>query len=128
MIDNQSAIKIATNDQIHSKIKHLDIKYMALRGRVKNKQVHAQYVTTKDQVADIMTKPMAREQFVYLRNKMGLLPIITTIMKIILVLTTMLTITSVNCPRVSLQGKYFWLLILISNFIHSTDSSCRVDA
>lgn len=37
-IDNQGAIKIINNDQIHSKTKHLDVKYMFVRETVKDKK------------------------------------------------------------------------------------------
>jgi hypothetical protein len=34
--------------------------------------VKLQYISTDEQVADILTKPLSRIKFVYLRDKMGL--------------------------------------------------------
>ena len=69
--DNISAISISKNPVLHSKTKHIPIKYHFLREQVAQKIVKLEYVPTKEQTADIFTKLIAREPFEYLRDKLG---------------------------------------------------------
>ena len=71
MCDNTSAISISKNLVMHSKTKHIPIKYHFLREQVLEQNVKLEYVSSKEQVADIFTKPLPREAFEYLRLKMG---------------------------------------------------------
>ena len=70
MCDNTSSISISKNLVMHSKIKHIPIKYHFLREQVLEQKVKLEYVPSKEQVADIFTKPLPREAFEYLRQKM----------------------------------------------------------
>jgi hypothetical protein len=56
---------------MHSKTKHIPIKYHFLREQVVNQVVKLDYVTTKEQIVDIFTKPLPREVLKYLRHKLG---------------------------------------------------------
>ena len=56
---------------MHSKTKHIPIKYPFLRERVSEQKVKLEYVNTKDHIADIFTKPLPKDTFVYLRQKLG---------------------------------------------------------
>ena len=56
---------------MHSKTKHIPIKYNFLREQVLEQKVKLEYVSSKEQVADIFTKPLPREAFKYLRLKLG---------------------------------------------------------
>lgn len=69
--DNQSAIKLILNNQIHSKIKHLDIKLMAIRDRIENRDINVRYVRIEEQQADVLTKPLAKKIFFNLLGKLG---------------------------------------------------------
>jgi hypothetical protein len=71
MCDNTSAISISKNPVMHSKTKHIPIKYQFLREQVLEKKVKLEYVPSKEQVVDIFTKPLPREAFEYLRQKLG---------------------------------------------------------
>jgi len=56
---------------MHSKTKHIPIKYHFLREQVVAKIVKLVYVPTKDQLADIFMKPLEREPFEYLWQQIG---------------------------------------------------------
>jgi hypothetical protein len=71
--DNTSAISISKNPVMHSKTKHIPIKYHFLREWVAEKNIRVEYVGTKEQVVDIFTKPLPREAFEYLRQRLGVI-------------------------------------------------------
>eukprot|EP00253_Pinus_taeda_P018832 PITA_18832 len=71
LCDNTSAISISKNPVMHSKTKHIPIKYHFLHEQVLEQKVKLEYVPSKEQVADIFTKPLPRETFEYLRQKWG---------------------------------------------------------
>ena len=61
--DNTSAISVSKKPVMHSKTKHIPIKYHFLREQVLSKVIKLEYVGTKDQLADIFTKPLPKSQF-----------------------------------------------------------------
>ena len=65
--DNTSALNISKNPVMHSKTKHIPIKYHFLREQVSQKVVKSKYIDTKEQIADIFTKSLLGESFAYLR-------------------------------------------------------------
>jgi hypothetical protein len=67
--DNTSAISVSKNHVLHSKTKHIPIKYNFLREQVTNQIVQVHYIPTKEQIVDIFTKPLAKTPFEYLRQK-----------------------------------------------------------
>ena len=71
--DNTSAINISKNPMMHSKTKHIPIKYHFLWEQVAEKNIRVEYVGTKEQVVDIFTKPLPREAFEYLRQILGVI-------------------------------------------------------
>ena len=60
--DNTSAISISKNPIMHSKTKHIHIKFHFLREQVMSKVIKLEYIGTKDQIADIFTKPLPKSQ------------------------------------------------------------------
>eukprot|EP00253_Pinus_taeda_P008929 PITA_08929 len=74
LCDNTSPISILKNPVMHSKTKHIPIKYHFLREKVLEQKVKLEYVPSKEQVVDIFTKPLPRETFEYLRQKLGVVP------------------------------------------------------
>jgi hypothetical protein len=68
--DNTSTISISKNPMMHSKMKHIPIKYHFLWEQVAEKNIRVEYVGTKEQVEDIFTKPLPREAFEYLRQRL----------------------------------------------------------
>jgi hypothetical protein len=73
--DNTSAISISKNPVMHSKTKHIPIKYHFLRDQVTQRVVKVVYVDTKEQIADIFTKPFPRSTFENIRHKLGVIHI-----------------------------------------------------
>ena len=59
----------------HDKSKHIEIKYHYIRYIVQRGVVKLQYVATDKQIADVLTKPLARVKFEYFREKLGVLQI-----------------------------------------------------
>jgi hypothetical protein len=67
-----STINISKNPMMHSKIKHIPIKYHFPWEQVAEKNIRVEYVGTKEQIVDIFTKSLPREAFEYLRRKLGI--------------------------------------------------------
>jgi transposase InsO family protein len=68
--DNQSAIRLVKNPEFHKRTKHIDVRYHYIREKYADGKFILEYVKSKDQLADIMTKPIPREQFQYLRARL----------------------------------------------------------
>ena len=58
----------------HSRTKHIDIRYHFLKDQVAQNEVKLEFIPTADQVADIFTKPLARDVFERLRILLGVVP------------------------------------------------------
>lgn len=72
MCDNNAARIISEDPLLHARVKHMDIKYHFLRENTQSGKVTLQYVPTKDNIADIFTKPLEKKQFTRLRKFLGL--------------------------------------------------------
>ncbi|GJV30324.1 retrovirus-related pol polyprotein from transposon TNT 1-94 [Tanacetum coccineum] len=70
--DNKSAIALCCNNVQHSRAKHIDIRYHFIKEQVENGIVELYFVRTEYQLADIFTKPLPRERFNFLIDKLGM--------------------------------------------------------
>ncbi|GJT00896.1 retrovirus-related pol polyprotein from transposon TNT 1-94 [Tanacetum coccineum] len=70
--DNKSAISLYCNNVQHSRAKHIDIRYHFIKEQVVNGIVELYFVRTEYQLADIFTKPLPRERFNFLIDKLGM--------------------------------------------------------
>jgi hypothetical protein len=73
--DNHSRVKILENPVFHDRLKHIDIKYYFFCDKFKRGEVVLQYISTDEHTADILTKPLSKIKFAYLRDKLGLMEI-----------------------------------------------------
>ena len=65
--DSQSALEWSKNASHHQRNKHVALKYFFIRDAVRDRLVRLGYISTKDNVADILTKPTTRAIFTHLR-------------------------------------------------------------
>ena len=68
--DNESCIKVAQSPKFTPRTKHIAIKYHHFRRFVDNGKIVIKYINTKEQTADILTKPLPEKAFCYLRMKL----------------------------------------------------------
>ncbi|KAJ9557729.1 hypothetical protein OSB04_012343 [Centaurea solstitialis] len=71
--DNTSAIAIANNPVLHSKTKHIEVRYHFIRDHVMNGDVELHFVPTEYQLADLFTKPLDVTRFNMLISELGML-------------------------------------------------------
>nr|GEX64564.1 hypothetical protein [Tanacetum cinerariifolium] len=70
--DNKSVIALCCNNVQHSKAKHIDVCYHFIMEQVENRIVELYFVRMEYQLADIFTKPLPRERFNFLIEKLGM--------------------------------------------------------
>ena len=71
LVDNQSAIRLASNSEFHKRSKHIDVRFHFVRDVIDRKEIEIDYVQSKNQLADIFTKPIAKQQFCFLRDNLN---------------------------------------------------------
>ncbi|CAH9106734.1 unnamed protein product [Cuscuta europaea] len=74
LCDNVSASYLSVNPIQHARSKHIDIDYHFVRERVGHGDLLVQYAPTKFQLADIFTKSLAPQQFLFLRDNLCVVP------------------------------------------------------
>ena len=68
--DNESCIKVAKNENFTPRTKHIAIKYHHFRSYVQDGTIQVLSIDTKEQTADIFTKPLDESLFIHLRLKL----------------------------------------------------------
>ena len=68
-------MKLSDNSLFHEKPKHIEIKYHYIRDMVQRGAVKLQYVVMDEQIANALTKPLARVKFDYFRENLSVLQI-----------------------------------------------------
>ena len=67
--DNNSCISLATSEKFSPRTKHIALKYHHFRRYITDKLIDILPIDTKEQLADIFTKPLDEALFLYLREK-----------------------------------------------------------
>lgn len=69
LCDNMGATRLALNPVQHSRMKHIAIDLHFVRDLATKGKLTVSYVNTHDQLADLLTKPLARARFHLLHSK-----------------------------------------------------------
>jgi hypothetical protein len=56
----------------HDRLKHIEIRYHYIRDMVQRGALKLQCISTDEQVADVLSKPLSRIKFEHFRDKLGI--------------------------------------------------------
>ena len=68
--DNESAIKLATNEKSVHRTRHMAVRAAFTREQIQNDEIVLKHVRTDLQDADLLTKPMVSHKFMANRNRL----------------------------------------------------------
>jgi len=63
---------LAKNAAFHERTKHIGVRYHFIREKIEDGEIRVEYIPTADQVADVLTKALAREKHERFVRGMGL--------------------------------------------------------
>ena len=69
--DNVGATYLSANPIFHSRMKHLALDYHFIRANVQSGILRVSHISTKDQLANALTKPLSHLKFTELASKIG---------------------------------------------------------
>lgn len=70
--DNQSNINLLKDPVLYDKSKHIEIKYHFTEDKVQRGVVKVQYISTNEQVANILMKPLMKGKSIFYMDKLVL--------------------------------------------------------
>ena len=73
--DNQAAILFSTDQIRNARNKHINVKYFYAKEKIENKEIKLTYISTKDMIADGLTKPLSKNLFNKFINDLNILQI-----------------------------------------------------
>jgi hypothetical protein len=63
---------LAKNPVFHERSKHIRLRYHFIRDYLAEGSIKARYISTNDQLADLLTKPLGKIKFVELCSRSGM--------------------------------------------------------
>jgi hypothetical protein len=69
--DNIGATYLSANPVFHARTKHIAIDYHFVRDRVATKSLVVKFLSSKDQIADVLTKPLVAARFNFLKTNLN---------------------------------------------------------
>jgi len=70
--DNTSVIAISKDSVFHDRTKYMKIKFYAIKQFQQERELKLIYYTTKEQLANLFIKPLAKDRFEALRERIGM--------------------------------------------------------
>lgn len=70
--DNQGTIALAENPKFHRRTKHIDIRYHWVRDAIHRNLITVEYVSTREQAADGLTKALTVKAFLEFKKMVGM--------------------------------------------------------
>lgn len=74
--DNIGATYLCKNPVFHSRMKHVAIDFHFVRDQVAKREICVKHIPAGEQLADSLTKPLPKQQFLQQVTKIGLLSIL----------------------------------------------------
>ena len=71
--DNKSIINLSKNPIMRSRTKYIEIRHHFLRDHASKCDCCIEFDDSEHHLADIFTKPLARDKFFFIRNELGIL-------------------------------------------------------
>ena len=118
-------INISKNLVLYSRTKHIEIRHHFIRDHVLKGDVVLEFVDTKNQLADIFTKPINKDSFYTIRRELGLLDASDLSKWFIFYNIWILSISFIIC-LVCLNIYELWLCGLYFNLVYSCLASWLV--
>jgi hypothetical protein len=72
-VDNKSVIALIKSPVLHEQSKHIEVKYHLVQESTENDRIKVEFIRSKEQLGDILTKSLDRVKFLELYTKIGLI-------------------------------------------------------
>jgi hypothetical protein len=74
--DNTAAIILASNPSCQAKTRHINVAYHTIRDFIKDRSIDVNQVSSKENLADTLTKPLPAVAFEKIRALIGVQPLL----------------------------------------------------